>query len=130
MESQSFSNPTGWIIVLYGLGLSLIAAFVPHFETGYHLMFGVLLAGLFPYMVYAVTVPLLPGAITTAAGVILALAHTWLVVTERFIGSADYSNSMIYIIPIIMAILVIPLAIIALLKTDVHKPVRKSTEHT
>ena len=129
MESQSFANPAGWIIILYGLGLSFIAAFAPFFEAGYLLKVDVLLAGLSPYLVYAIAVPLLPGAITTSVGVILVAAHTGLVVAERFLDGADYSDGLIYIMPIIMAMLVTPLVIVALIKTDVHKPVRRITGH-
>ena len=129
MESQSFANPTGWMIVLYGLGLSFIAAFAPFFEAGYLLKVDVLLAGITPYLVYAIAVPLLPGAITTTVGIVLVTAHTGLVVTERFLNGADYSDSLIYTVPIIMAVLVIPLVIVALIKTDVHKPVRRIMRH-
>ncbi len=129
MESQSFANPVGWTIVLYGLGLSFIAAFVPFFETGYLLKVDILLAGLAPYLAYAIAVPLLPGAITTTVGIILAVAHTGLVVALRFVDGADYSSGLIYTLPIIMAILVTPLVIVAIIKTDVHKPVRRITGH-
>jgi hypothetical protein len=129
MGSQSFANPAGWIIILYGLGLSFIAAFVPFFEAGYLLKVGVLLAGLFPYLVYAIAVPLLPGVITTSVGIVLVAAHTGLVVAERFLDGADYSDGLIYTMPIIMAVLVTPLVIVALIRTDVHKPVRRITGH-
>ena len=129
MESQSYANPAGWIIVLYGLCLSFIAAFTPFFEAGYLLKVGVLLAGLSPYLMYAIAVPLLPGATTNTVGIILVVAHTWLVVAERFLDAADYSDGLIYTMPIIMAILVTPLVIVAMIKTDVHKPVRRIKGH-
>ena len=45
---------------------------------------------------------------------LLAAAHTWLVVTERFIGGADYSNGLIFAVPIFLAILIAPLVFVAL----------------
>lgn len=129
MESQSFTNPAGWFIVLYGVGLSFIAAFAPFFGAGYLLKVDVLLAGLSPYLVYAIAVPLLPGAITTAVGSLLAVAHTGLVVAERFIGGGDYSSGLIYTVPIFLAILVTPLVIVAVIKTDAHKPGRRIPGH-
>ena len=126
MESQHFANRAGWIITLYGLGLSFIAAFTPFFEAGYLFKVDVLLAGLLPYLIYAIAVPLLPGAITTSVGITLVAAHTGLAVAVRFL---DYSDSLMYTIPIILAVLVIPLVIVALIKTDVHKPGRRIMGH-
>lgn len=128
MESQSFANRAGWIIVVYGLCLSFIASFAPFYEAGYLLKVDVLLASLSPYLVYAIVVPLLPGAITTTVGIVLAVAHTGLIVAVRFIEGAD-SAGLIYIVPIFLAVLVIPLVIIALIKTDVHKSMPRITGH-
>ena len=119
MESQHFDNRTGWIIILYGLGLSFFAAFTPFFDAGYLFKGNVLLAGLLPYMIYAIAVPLLPGTSTTSVGITLALAHTGLVVSVRFFSG---SENLMFILPIMMAVLLLPLVAIALIKTDVHKP--------
>jgi hypothetical protein len=114
MNVQSFADPPGnWIIVV-GLILSTLSAFVPFHEAGYRLMVGVLLAGMLPYLVYAVAVPLLGGAMTAIVGVALVIAHAWLVFSERFSGSVDYSDGMIYYVPMFMAIAVLPLAVVAL----------------
>ncbi|NNF95658.1 MAG: hypothetical protein HKM94_01865 [Halobacteria archaeon] len=121
MESQHFANRAGWTIILYGVSLSFIAAFTPFFEAGYLFKVDILLAGLLPYLIYAIAVPLLPGPTTTITGIILVAAHTVLVVVVRLLGGAD---SLIYAMPIIMAVLVLPLVIVAVIKTDVHKPGR------
>lgn len=114
METRSFAEPPGNWIIVAGLVISAISAFVPFHQAGYRLMVSVLLAGMLPYLVYAVAVPLLRGALTAIVGLALVVAHTWLVVSERFSGSIDYSDGLIYYVPVCMSIAVLPLAIIAL----------------
>ena len=126
MESQHYTNRPGWIVILYGISLSFIAAFTPFFEAGYLFKLDILLAGLLPYMIYVIAVPLLPGATSTSVGIVLIAAHTTLVVAVRFFG---FSDGLIYIMPIIMAVLVMPLVIVALIKTDIHKPGRRIMGH-
>lgn len=126
MESQHYANRSGWIVILYGISLSFIAAFTPFFEAGYLFKLDILMVGLLPYMIYVIAVPLLPGATNTSVGIALIVAHTALVVAVRFLG---FSDSLIYIMPVIMAVLVIPLVIVALIKTDVHKPGRRIMGH-
>lgn len=117
METEHYSNPPGWIIVLYGVLLSFIVAFTPFFDAGYHLNTQLLFAGILPYMVYAIAVPLFTGAITTSVGVALAVAHTSLVMAVRVFGSSD---SLLFSIPLLLAVLMIPLVIVALMKSHVH----------
>ena len=126
MESQHYANRAGWTIVLYGVSLSFIAAFTPMLVTGYLFKGDVLLSGLFPYLIYALAVPLLPGVTTTTVGMVLVTVHTGLVVAVRFLS---YSDSLIYTIPIIMAVLLIPLAVVAVIKTDAHKPGQRIVRH-
>jgi len=116
MHAQSYANPPGYLFIMIGLLLSLISAFVPHFEAGYRLMTSVFIAGMLPYMVYGIVVPLSRGPLTTIVGLVVVLAHTGLVINERFIGNADYSNNMIYYIPMVMALAVLPLVFIAIKK--------------
>jgi hypothetical protein len=114
METRSFADPPGnWVIVI-GLVLSTLSAFVPFHEAGYRLMVGVMLAGMLPYLVYAIAVPLLRGAMTAIVGVALVIVHAWLVYSQRFSGGVDYSDGCIYYVPMFMAIAVLPLAVIAL----------------
>ena len=124
MESQHYANRTGWMIFMYGLGLSFIAAFTPFYDAGFLFKGNVFLAGIFPYLIYAIAVPLLPGTNTTAAGILLAAIHTGLVIGVRFFGITE---NLIFILPIIMAVPMVPLVIIALIKTDVHKELNKSS---
>ena len=122
LEPEHYSNRPGWAILLYGAALSLVTAFTPHFAIGYQLQIELLLAGFIPYLVYGIAVPLLPGRLTTTVGVVLAVAHTGLVVAVRVLGAQE---SLMYMVPVVMAIAVTPLVVIALIKTNVHKPGRR-----
>jgi len=117
MHTQSYANTPGYLFILVGLTLALISAFVPHFEAGYRLMLSVFVAGMLPYLIYGIAVPLLHGTLTTATGLVIVVAHAALVVNERIIGDGDYSNGMIYFGPMIIALVALPLALIALKKT-------------
>ena len=57
MHTQSYANAPGYTLIIIGLILSLISAFVPHFDAGYRLAPGVFFAGLLPYAVYGIAVP-------------------------------------------------------------------------
>jgi hypothetical protein len=117
MQAQSFQNVPGYLILITGLILSLISALVPHFEAGYRLIVSVFVAGMLPYLVYSIVVPLMRSPVTTITGLIIVLAHAWLVINERFVANADYSDGKIYYIPAILSIAVLPLAAAAINKT-------------
>lgn len=112
MRAQSYANTPGYLFIMVGLILSLISALVPHFEAGYRLTLGVFVAGMFPYMIYGIAVPLLRGTLTTIVGLVIVTAHTWLVFNERIIGNADYSSGMIYFGPMLLALAALPLLVI------------------
>jgi len=117
MHAQSYANAPGYSFIIIGLVLSLISALVPHFETGYRLMISVFVAGLLPYIVYGIAVPLLRGSLTTSVGLVIAVAHAWLVFNQRIIGHADYSDGLIYYGPMLLALLALPLIVIAIKRT-------------
>ena len=117
MHAQSYANTPGYAFIMIGLTLSLISAFVPHFEAGYRLALDVFVAGLLPYLVYGIAVPLMRGSLTTSIGLLIVVVHTWLVFNQRIIGHADYSNGMIYYGPMLLALVALPLIVIALKKT-------------
>ena len=122
MQTQSYANTPGYVFLVIGLTLSVISAFVPHFEAGYRLMTSILIAGMCPYFVYGIAVPLSRSLLTTIIGLVIVLAHALLVFNERFLGKADYDDGMIYYAPIIIAVAILPLVIIAIKKSE--KPER------
>ena len=121
MHTQTYPNRPGYLIILIGLFLSVVSALVPHFEAGYHLMLSVFVVGMLPYIVYGIVVPLSPGALTTITGLAIVIVHLWLVITQRITGDADYSNGLIYIVPIILTVVILPLVFIVAKQSGVFK---------
>lgn len=107
-RADSFS--TG--IIVAGIVLSASAAIIPQYS--YHkLMFGVLLAGLLPYVVYGFAAAFLNTTLSLAAGLTLLVIHAGVVISERFVSDINYSDGTVYYVPLILAALLIPLLIMA-----------------
>ncbi len=121
MHAQSYANTPGYLFIVIGLTLSLISALVPHFEAGYRLTLSIFVAGMLPYLIYAIAVPLLRGTLTTGVGLVIVIAHAWLVFNERIIGNGDYSNGMIYYGPLLMTAFAVPLVVIVYREREVYK---------
>ena len=117
MHTQSYANTPGYLILIFGLILAFTSALVPFFEAGYILMTSVLIAGLLPYLVYGMVVPLLRSTKITVIGLVIVFTHALLVLSERFIGNADYSDSMIYYGPTLLAVAVLPLVLMVIKKS-------------
>ena len=116
METHTGLRFSTWWIIVAGLLLSFVSALVPFYTAGYKLLYWVMLAGLLPYLVYGVAAPLLRGGLVLVEGLVLLGLHTWLVIAERFIGAADYSDRMIYYVPLLLALVLLPLPVMALRK--------------
>jgi hypothetical protein len=108
------SNQFGYGVIALGVVLSFLSAVVPFFTAGHQLLFGVFLAGVTPYLAYVLVVALLRRPVTNVAGAILVLFHGWLVISERYVGGADFSDRSIYYVPLIFTVLLIPLVVRAL----------------
>lgn len=113
METHSNLRSSAWWIVVAGLLLSFVSALVPFYSAGYELLYWVMLAGLLPYLVYGIAAPLLRGSVVLVSGLVLLGIHAWLVISERFVGGADYSDHMIYYVPVLMALALLPLPVMA-----------------
>lgn len=103
----------GYAIVIGGAVLAFVSAVVPYYGAGYRLDSGVLIAGLLPYLVYAVAVALPRGPLTLVGGLAALAIHTWVVVRERIADRADYNDGMIYYIPLALMLALLALAIAA-----------------
>jgi hypothetical protein len=104
----------GYAFIGLGTVLSFVAAVVPHHTAGHRLLFDVFAAGITPYLVFALVVALSRRAVTNAAGAVLVLVHGALVVNERFVDKADYSDATIYWVPLVLGLLLMPLVFRAL----------------
>jgi hypothetical protein len=120
MQAQSSLNTPGYLFLIAGLLFSLLSALVPHFEAGYRLMASVFVAGMLPWLVYGIAVPLWRSPVITFAGLLIAIAHASLVINQRLVANVDYSDGMIYYIPAVIAVAVLPLAITALKKSAAY----------
>ena len=116
MQSQANHRPFASVFVALGVALSFASAVVPHYTAGYTLMAGVLLSGLLPYLVYGVAIPFLQGWVLSLPGVILVVLHAALVARERFLDHADYGDGLIYIVPPVLAVALLPVIYLALRK--------------
>src|SRR5690606_35406971 len=91
--------------ILLGCGLAFLSAVVPHYDTGYYLMTGVLLTGLLPYLVYALAAALMRGPLVLVAGLAMLVIHGILVFSERMAGSsAGYESGLIFYGPLVLAL--------------------------
>ena len=93
-----------YAIILAGAGLAFLSAVVPHYDTGYYLMTGVLLTGLLPYLVYALAATLMQGPLILAGGLAILVVHGGLVFAERLAGGAGYESGLIYYGPLALAL--------------------------
>lgn len=116
METYANLRTSAYWVIVAGLLLSFISALVPFYSAGYKLLYGVMLAGLLPYLVYAIAAPLMRTSLILGAGLMLLGVHTWLVISERFVGGADYSDGMIYYVPLLLALALLPLPAMVLRK--------------
>jgi hypothetical protein len=120
MRTESCVNASGYLFISIGIALSVVSALVPHFDAGHHLMLSVFSAGILPYLVYGIAVPLMRSHLTTAVGLVIVTVHAWLVFSERIVGGADYSDGRIFYVPVILAVFTIPLAMAAIKKAARH----------
>ena len=104
-----------------GVALAFVSAVVPFYTAGHVLLIGVLVAGVMPYLAFGLAAALHPSHSTNAAGAIVLLLHAVLVINERFVGGADYSDGMIYLVPLALTALLGPLVVSA-----VRQPWRRS----
>jgi hypothetical protein len=113
MPSDLDARAFAYLVIMAGLVLAALSAVVPHYEAGYHLMFSVLLAGMFPYLVYGALTELLRGWALIVPGLLLLGVHLWLTVTERYLAYDGYADGMIYYLPVGLALFGLPLGVAA-----------------
>lgn len=116
MHAQTFANTPGYIFILIGLILSLASAFLPFYGAGYRFMASILIAGMTPYLVYGLAVPISRSVTTTVTGLVIVIAHAWLVINER-INSTSPDDNLIYTGPLIIAIAALPVVMVIIRQT-------------
>jgi hypothetical protein len=100
MDTQSLLRPFTYLLLAAGCLLAFLAALVPHFDAGHHLMVSVLLTGLLPYLVFGLALPYLRGWALMLPALLMVAVHAWLVLWQRFVAYQEYSDGMIYFVPL------------------------------
>ena len=116
MDAQSPLRPLGYLLLAAGGLLAFVSALVPHFDAGHRLMVSVLLTGLLPYLVFGLALPYLRGWALALPALLMVAIHAWLVLWQRFVAYQEYSDGMIYFVPLGLA-----LAATALLAWALHR---------
>jgi len=112
--TSDYIKPAAFSIIVLGVVLTVASALVPFYDDGHVLQFGVLLSGLLPYLVYALIVVMLPRPAVLLSGLVLLALHAWLVFSVRFSGPVDYSDGMIYYVPLLLTLALLPYLIVAM----------------
>lgn len=112
-------RPAAYLIILLGFGLAAAAALVPFYHTAYLLEPGILLAVLMPFLLYGLFIESLRGSWLIGTGLLLLAASLVLVASERYVHYvgmasnaryAGYANTLIYWVPTLIAVVVLPIA--------------------
>lgn len=103
-------RPAAYLIILLGLGLAAAAALVPFYHVAYLLEPGILLAVLMPFLLYGLFIESLRGSWLLATGLLLLAANLVLVAFERYLRYDGYTDDLIYWVPTLVAVVVLPIA--------------------
>ncbi|HHO59045.1 MAG TPA: hypothetical protein ENJ64_02295 [Thiotrichales bacterium] len=117
-----------YAFIAAGILLAFISALTPHYNAAYYLSVSVFLAGVLPWLVYSIAVPLMHTSVTFVSGLLLLAVHGWLVVSERFMSAQPYDSNLIYVVPLAMSLLLLPLAIAAA-RTSWKKMMQRKRRH-
>ena len=104
MDTQSLLRPLTHLLLAAGCLLAFLSALVPHFDAGHRLMVSVLLTGLLPYLVFGLALPYLRGWALALPALLIVAVHAWVVLWQRLVAYQEYSDGMIYYVPLGLAL--------------------------
>lgn len=104
-------RPIAYVIGLFGTALSFVASVVPHYGAGHRLLFGVLLAGLLPYVTYLAFSDILRGWPLLPVGLLILTIDLVVKIPERFLHYDGYADGTVYYVPLVTTLVVLPLAL-------------------
>lgn len=110
MTTSRDPRPAAYLIILLGLGLAAAASLVPFYHVAYLLEPGILLAVLMPFLLYGLFIESLRGSWLLATGLLLLAANLVLVAFERYLRYDGYADDLIYWVPTLAAVVVLPIA--------------------
>lgn len=108
MKNDLDFRPIAYLIVLAGCLLSVAAALVPFYHTGYQLNAGVLLVGILPYLVYGSLSATVRGWPLLIAGALVFGLDAGVKIPERFLHYDGYSSGLVYSVPLLSTFVVLP----------------------
>ncbi len=100
-----------YIVVAFGLALSMATAVVPHYEH-HALWFAVLLVGVMPYLTYLVLTEIHPSTAVTLGGLAVLGLDAVVKFFQRFVAFDQYASGVIYYVPIAATIVILIIALI------------------
>jgi len=113
MRAELDLRPVAYLLIAFGTLMAGMSAITPHFGTGYRLAFSVFLVGILPYAVYGALSEVLRSWSLLLPGILIVPAHVWLTVTERYLAFDEFQSGAIYVVPIVLTGIVLPLATLA-----------------
>lgn len=113
MRAELDFRPAAYLLMVAGILLAGLSAVIPHFGAGYRLAFDVFVVGILPYAVYGALTETLRGWSLLLPGTLIVPIHAWLTVTERYLAFDEFESGAIYIVPMVLTVVVLPLAILA-----------------
>ncbi len=111
MNHETDMRPVAYAVIILGCMLSFATAVVPHYTAGHKLMFGLLLGGLVPYVVYGAFTEILKGWVLVAPGVLLLSVDAAVKIPDRVLSAADYPTAAVSYAAIWLVLIVLPLGV-------------------
>ena len=85
--------------------------------------------GILPYVVYGALTEVLRGWPLVFPGILIVPAHAWLTVSKRYLTFDEYPSRAIYVVPIVLTVIVLPLGILAGHLLDKRQLARAPANH-
>jgi hypothetical protein len=107
---DSSSRVVAYSIVALGCMLAAAVAVVPFYSASYALRFGVLMAGVLPYLVYAMFPTFVRGLALVMPGVIILAIDVAVKIPERFLRYDGFVDGLVFYVPLVSTLIVLPVA--------------------
>ena len=113
MRAELDFRPAAYLLIVAGILLAALSAVIPHFDAGHRLASDVFVVGILPYVVYGALTEVLRGWRLLLPGALIVPVHAWLTVSERYLAFDEFESGAVYIVPLVLTVIVLPLAILA-----------------
>lgn len=100
-------------VIVLGAVIAGTVAFEPHFSSAYRIQFGVLVASLLPYLLYAAIAASVRKSWIGLVGIGLVVTHALMLARPHLWESVWGTDTAIYGVPLALAILLLPVVYLA-----------------